>query len=510
MSLYFEVQRKASERADHRNSVTETAILPGFVLCHNYNWDDNQLHNWYTLHYFDEKGEWHVIGDMHLMHETGESRPKLQDSFVSLSDEFCSLGNNVEYYKEMHRVLGTELSKEVLGALQDCAVNLVINERYKGNETYKLSLRRETFETERALRMGRFVINGRDIRNAFKFIYLYRPPYNSNCVTEWHVDFRTQIQPFLRMAGVIGENGVGKTQMLSFLINDLLAGKSDAFNSELPIFSCIIAVCSTPFDEFMNIESHNFTLPYIKSCVEQNRMETEEKIYAGANAINDRGVVDGHPLMSYYVDRLNRELPTEDIEKAFVYHDSGIGIFRSWKIVRKELHEIIENLSSGQLQIMMLLTTIYEHVNYDTLFVIDEPEVHLHPNAIMSFLRMISNLLDEFQSYAIITTHSPLVVREMVGSNVFIMSRLEENNVYIGHCDRETFGEDIGILYRDIFGYDDTKSCFRDQVSNLIKDGDDYEEVIEGLGVENLSLNSRFTIRNMVTEYKKQKEDEKQ
>ena len=82
--------------------------------------------------------------------------------------------------------------------------------------------------------------------------------------------------------------------------------------------------------------------------------------------------------------------------------------------------------------------------------------------------------------------------------------------MYIGHCDRETFGEDIGILYRDIFGYDDTKSCFREQVKELIADGDDYEQVIRDLGVENLSLNSRFTIRNMVVEYQKQKANEKQ
>lgn len=510
MSVYFEVQNKASERADHRNSVTETAKLPGFVLCHNYNWDDNQLHNWYCVHYFDENGGWHVIGDMHLMHVSGESRPQLPDRFESLSEDFCSLGNNVGYYEKMYAVLGTEKSKEVLAALQDCAVNLVINEKYKGNETYRLSLRRETFETERALRMGKFAINGRDMKKAFRFNYLFSPPYNSGCVTEWAVDFMTKVHPFMRMAGVIGENGVGKTQMLYSFIKDLLADKADAFNSDLPIFSSIIAVCSTPFDEFMNIESKNYTLPYIKSCVEQNKEETEEKIYSGAEAIKERGIVEGHPLMKYYIDRLKKELPTEDIESIFPYRDSDVSVQRYWDIDRERLHQVIKNLSSGQLQIMMLLTTIYEHVNYDTLFVIDEPEVHLHPNAIMSFLRLLSSLLEEFASYAIITTHSPLVVREMVGCNVFTMHRMEDNNVYIGHCDRETFGEDIGILYRDIFGYDDTKSCFREQVKELIADGDDYEQVIRDLGVENLSLNSRFTIRNMVVEYQKQKANEKQ
>ena len=42
----------------------------------------------------------------------------------------------------------------------------------------------------------------------------------------------------------------------------------------------------------------------------------------------------------------------------------------------------------------------------------------------------------------------------------------------------------------------------------MIAEGDDYEQVIRDLGVENLSLNSRFTIRNMVVEYQKQKANE--
>jgi ABC-type cobalamin/Fe3+-siderophores transport system ATPase subunit len=503
MKLYFEVQVKKTERADNYNSVTKPVQLPGFVLCHNYNWDDNGFHNWYALHYFDADENWHLIGELHLMHESGESKPKLQDSFQALSEGFCSLGNKIDYYEGLYRSLGTELSIEVLAALQDSAVNLLIYEKYKDHDVFKLSLRRETFDTERALRMARFTINGRKLADAFHFKYLFRPPYNTECVTEWTIDFRPKVHPFMRLVGVIGENGVGKTQMLYSFITDLLNGKKDAFNSELPVFSSVIAICSTPFDAFMSIDNVNYTIPYIKSCVEQNIEETEEIIWTGIKAINERGFAGDQMLMKKFVGRLERELSSEDFSDVFEFHDSGISVLRRYDISREPLHQLIVKLSSGQLQMLMLLTMVYQYVNYDTLFVIDEPEVHLHPNAIMAFLRLMSSILDDFQSYAIITTHSPLVVREMVGRNVFSMHRLEENNVYIGHCDRETFGEDIGILYKEIFGYDDNKSCFREQVKELVNKGANFDEVINALGVENLSLNSRFTIRNMVEEYKR-------
>lgn len=509
MSLYFEVQVKKTERADNYNSVTKPKQMPGFILCHNHNWEDNGFHNWYALHYFDANGNWRLIGELHLMHESGESKPKLQDSFQTLSEDFCSLGNTIEYYEGLYRILGPQMSIEVLAALQDCAVNLLIHEKYKDNDVFKHSLRRETFDTERALRMARFTINGRRVADAFRFKYLFCPPYNIECQTEWAVDFKTKVHPFMRLVGVIGENGVGKTQMLYSFISDLLNGNKVVFDSELPVFSSVIAICSSPFDAFMSIEDVNYTIPFIKCCVEQNIVETEEQIWAGINAINERGYLGDHNLMDRFVRRLEKELPSEDFNDVFVFHDSGIGILRRWEVHREPLHQMIVNLSSGQLQLLSLLTTVYQHVNYDTLFVIDEPEVHLHPNAIMAFLRLMSSLLDDFQSYAIITTHSPLVVREMVGRNVFSMRRLEENNVYIGHCDRETFGEDIGILYQVIFGYDDRKSCFREQVKEIIEeDNEDYDGVIKALGVENLSLNSRFTIRNMVEEHQRLRTNE--
>lgn len=510
MDLYFEVQTKRSRRADRFSSVTQPMQLPGFVLCHNNNWEDYGFHNWYALHYFDSNGTWKIIGELHLMHTSGESKTMLQNHFQSLSADFCSLGNNVDYYEEMYRILGTKMSIKVLSALQDSAVSLPIYEKYREHEVFKNSLRREAFDTERALRMAKFIINGRKMSEAFKFKYLFRPDYNEECVTEWVVDFKIKVNPFMRMAGVIGENGVGKTQLLHKFIKDLLSGKKDAFNSEMPVFSSVIAVCSTPFDAFMMIDSTNIILPYTKNCVEQNIQETERKISEAAKAIYKRGMLHHHQLMDDYVSRLQKELPTEDITSVFELRESAFEDMDHWIIHQDKLHVLIEKLSSGQLQVLMLLTTVYEHVNYDSLFVIDEPEVHLHPNAIMAFLRLLSELLDVFQSYAIITTHSPLVVREMVGRNVFSMRRLEANNVYIGHCDRETFGEDIGTLYKEIFGYDDNKSCFREQVMDLITEGCEYDNILGRLGVKNLSLNSRFTIRNMLKDYKQSiKQDEK-
>ena len=507
MGLYFEVQRKKGSRSDRMDSCNPPASLPGFVLCHNYDWDDNNYHNWYCLHYYDAEGDWHKVGELHLMHKEEESAQKLKENFRALNEDFCSLGNDTDYYEGIYRCLGSELAEQVLAALQDCAVNVKIYDRFKDNEIFRLSLRREQIETEKAIRLARFIINGRNLDDAFSFVYHFRPPYNDKCISDWNVKFPNTGHAFQHTAGVIGVNGVGKTQMLCSFIKDLLDNNHENFTGSLPVFSTIIAICSTPFDSFMEIDSESFMMPYIKCCLEQNKEETEKNVFAGATNIKNRGTFQTVPLMREYVYKLKEELPTENIDEVFPYHDSGIGVLRRYDIDKEKLHKLIGRLSSGQLHTLMLLTRVYENIYYDTLFVIDEPEVHLHPNAILSFSKLLDDLLDEFHCYAIVTTHSPLVVREMIGRNVFVVKRHEDNNAYIGHVEHETFGEDIAILYRDIFGYDDKTSCFVELVNGLVKKFHNFDSIIEKIGIENLSMASRFTIRNLVAEYTKKKGD---
>lgn len=83
-------------------------------------------------------------------------------------------------------------------------------------------------------------------------------------------------------------------------------------------------------------------------------------------------------------------------------------------------------LSSGQLHILSLVTYICANIHYRSLLFLDEPEVHLHPHITMEFMALLSRLLYVFKSYAIIATHTPLVVREMAGKNVYLMQKMQD------------------------------------------------------------------------------------
>ena len=112
---------------------------------------------------------------------------------------------------------------------------------------------------------------------------------------------------------------------------------------------------------------------------------------------------------------------------------------------------------------------------------------------------MLSNLLTVFKSYAIIATHTPLVVREMVGKNVFLMQKMQDGIPQIAPVGFETLGEDVATLYRNLFGYDERSSYFKKMVDGFCEKGKSYDWIVKYFqqGVK-LNVNALLIIRDAI------------
>lgn len=160
---------------------------------------------------------------------------------------------------------------------------------------------------------------------------------------------------------------------------------------------------------------------------------------------------------------------------------------------------MLECFSSGQLQLFMLITFLFSKITYDSLLIIDEPEVHLHPRAIKDLFKLLINLLGLFQSYCIVSTHSPLVVREMLGKFVYLMRR-DDKALMLGKIGFETLGEDISVLYDEIFGYEEDTTYLGKKIAKLKAKGNNYRDIVRYFkeNTQNLSLNARMLIKQIV------------
>ena len=84
------------------------------------------------------------------------------------------------------------------------------------------------------------------------------------------------------------------------------------------------------------------------------------------------------------------------------------------------------------------------------MVIINEPETHLHPPLLASFMRALSHLLINRNGVALISTHSPVVLQEIPSSCVNIMDNIA--SIYVMHKPKiETFGENVGTLTREVF-----------------------------------------------------------
>ncbi|MDO4644119.1 MAG: AAA family ATPase [Cardiobacteriaceae bacterium] len=133
----------------------------------------------------------------------------------------------------------------------------------------------------------------------------------------------------------------------------------------------------------------------------------------------------------------------------------------------------INRMSSGHASVLLIITQLVAKVEEKTLVLLDEPESHLHPPLLSAFIRALSDLLDNRNGIAIIATHSPVVLQEISKFCVWKIERTGKRTDAF-RPNIETFGENVGVLTREIFGLEVLKSGFYNLLGKEVASGKDY------------------------------------
>ncbi len=468
-----------------------------FLIAFN-SWDDYGNKTSCVLYYKDLEGNTIEIGGLKLM-KRGEKNTYdvIDESFYSLSNDYCSLGQDVSYYEKMYELFKND-AYIYLRALCDAAVFSKIHECFEKDTIFEVSLYRDNI-AEKALREGRFIINGREMKNAYAFSYLYKPNYYSevnSASIPVSFDFKYQCMPYERVYGLIGENGVGKTTLLEKIIESLTdETKKDGFDGLRPIFSKVMVISYSPFDSFPTKKKDSI-IDYLYCGL----LDSEKAILSKENQnnrlkeniekINERSsIID--PISEIWVDIMKEVFP-DSVIKSF-YNDAPF----TYELYADTICKKCGEMSSGETIFIFAISDIIANIRQDTLLLFDEPEQHLHPHGIMQLIRAIYTILEKFESYAIIATHSPLVIREMLSKNVYVFNR-EEDYLHIAKIGIECFGEDIAILNDIVFKNRSENKQYEKYIDELVEKSNNYCEVVSILQNEHneLGLNTRLLIQS--------------
>lgn len=472
----------------------ENFIYPCFVIS-PVDWDDFTYKTSLGLEYRADNNDREHIGYFKAMElEMGKKIwDHLPIEFTELPISFCSFSGHEDYYFKLKELFPNNYNS-ILFALRDAGIFPKISEKFEDTYIFKRSLIRENYDEE-LWRTIRFRLAGISYEEGFKFRYDFEAPYAETGIDlDFNFVYEKDVDINHRIYVLIGKNGTGKTRILSGIAQELAKDRPDRIGPIKPLFSKVFTLSYSIFDKF-EIQQANSAFNYVYCGLKKSRTEhlTEEELRI--RFLNAAKLIGEREFTDDWRDILGNFISDDVLNKIFV-SKSG-----TYSFTPQNLSAGFDLLSSGQHILLYVLTEMLAQIRNESLILYDEPETHLHPNAVAELMNSILRLVKRFKSFCIIATHSPLIVQCVQSRNVMVVNR-EGNDIQLRALERETYGENLTVITEDIFGNRSIDKDYLQLLTSLVKKGFSYVEIVQMLEKENglpINLNIRLQLKNMLS-----------
>lgn len=434
-------------------------------------WDDYGHKTRYMLSYCLSEQQQTHIGQVRIMiRDNCVSYGNLPTKVTSFGKDICSLGQNLTYYETIKELLGVKY-RNFLNAMRDAAIFSKICDAFCDTIGFKHSLLRYP-PAEEAFLYAVHKLAGYSVDDPFSFIFKAEVPYYKGDYLNVKFDLgKIQDKDNLnRIIALIGNNGVGKTTVLSQLAEYIVKGVEDRFEPKKPIFKKVISASYSIFDNFYKIEGSSFNYTYCGIQKKGGGLMSQEDV--DKRRIESIFLIKLHERHSKLYKYMRMLLPLELVDAMF----NGNEEFDEQKYM-----DIHQYLSSGQSMLMNLIIEIVANIRHNTLILLDEPEVHLHPKGITKIINILNEICSDFSSCCILATHSAVIIQELLSRNVIVMDREEDGRPIVRPMRVESLGENLTTITEDVFGRGDVPPYYKKMVKKLVGDSRDLNQVLQAI-----------------------------
>lgn len=443
-----------------------------------------------------------------------------------------SLASEIDYYRRIGSLLGSRAS-EYLCQLCDGSYHYDDQKTFTqwagfGSSLFRSSMAKAILKKGHQIALGRYEPQGK-----FSFTLDGLPEHIDPLQFKFDNDRslgRTNINL------LIGRNGVGKSHVLRHLVDTLTDGRTVAEN--WPFFHKVIVAAYSPFESFKTeVELANALRSSVKSAgpdsttegeidpkdvQERRRLLVNEYVYLGFR--DPEGVFSRdwpkessaralHRIFQYdrenewstdssrfklLFETLRRSIDFDAIELwdtdnqpvVFKLDDDAL---RSAAAKRENFRyatgiRFLKDgqhvpLSSGQTIYSYLLPNLVAEVDDESLLILDEPELYLHPAMEVGLLDMLKRLLAATKSNAIIATHSSILTREVEQSGISVLRRIGDWTE-VAKPGFETFGQTVEVIMGLAFDDYDIRKPYEDSIDQAVKTLGSPEATLSKLGAD--------------------------
>ncbi|MXP56902.1 AAA family ATPase [Pantoea sp. Taur] len=485
-------------------------------------WDDFGFIIKFQVYFVGENGKKKIGDAKFLSKEEPDASKFFKSKGIAISNKIydikesldakkiVSLGLSINYYKVLGSLFDDFKKYSVLRKLCDIGCYSDDQKEFSNWEGYSEGLMRGS-SAEALMRKGYQVALGR-----YEAEKKFSLKINSLESSFEPIDFNFDVNRKVGKSNIsllIGKNGVGKSHILKKL-SEIVTG-IDNNKVEMPYFHKLIVMSYSPFETFYTKDEilDELSIKYgsddddiNKKSAGRRRLHVNEYSYIGFR--NNEGDFDPkHPKFfsaesivkiakydmdnSWWIDkkRLNILIDTLSLgikfDKICIYDEFGDEIeineqitakiikskfdFKKGVVFKKNGKEV--SLSSGQRIYAYMLPAIVAEIEEESLLVLDEPELYLHPELEVGLIEMLQNLLNNTKSFAIIATHSSIITREVEKNSVVIL-RKDDGHTRAYKPTIETYGESIDLIISEVFDDEMIKKPYQIEIDNILKNGD--------------------------------------
>lgn len=465
-----------------------------FFLLEKIRWNDYSYTTLFQLYYFPVEDSGRVdLGSIKIMRlgqelneSTFSSEIKWFESLSELDEDYCSLGENLDYYENL-KLVGDTLAITTLKNLNDVSYNANIRSKFEQDDCFNTSLLRYS-EAKEALDKGASLFGMKIIRE-LEFLVNIRIEHSKKYSLSFNFNSYKSLPHRVNL--LVGSNGVGKTQVMAKLAILLSRfAKDENENKKRNVKRLFSAGSISPRPSLYNIIAvsfnafDNFELPTVK--------QTKDFNYSYCGLRKDSNSYYTEKELTSKIQKLITKLEGNKRDKAEVYLKQLLHYGDDEKITNSSRYS---KLSAGQKIVLNILLHILSEIKPQSLILLDEPETHLHPKLMTSLFIIITEILEDYDSFAIIATHSPIIVQQIPSRSVHVLRRIDN----VPESTRpmiECFGENLSEISRHVFQTSqsdrDYESVIDELLSKNFNDPGRVEEIFEG----KLGMNARMYLRS--------------